>query len=153
MEDNPPVNLQDPGGGYLSFRASITKSSLTGAAQFLANTVLVFATIPIFVRILGAEAYGVFSLVAIIGNVNTFANVGLSPSLVRFLASQGKSQESDHDIVVTFLLLFMILTPLALAGMLLQNEILTRVFNVPNVHFDTGRPAEDLSDKHVSDDL
>jgi len=131
MEHDIEVKAHQDQNQQPSLRTSIKKSSLTGVAQFVINTVLVFSAIPIFVRKLGAEQYGVFSLVALVGNVNTFANLGLSPALVRFLASQGKSRESDYDIIVTFAMLLVIVLPLALIGFLLQREILIVVFNIP----------------------
>lgn len=112
-------------------KGAMGKSSITGVAQFIISTLLVFLTIPIFVRVLGTEAYGVFSLVALVGNVNTFANFGLNSSLVRFLAEQGKTVESDHDIIITFFLLIVILCPLTLGGIIFQSIILVDVLNVP----------------------
>jgi O-antigen/teichoic acid export membrane protein len=117
---------------YVSVKATLAKSSLTGIAQFFINTILVFFTIPTFVRILGTEAYGVFSLVALLGSFNTFANLGLNSSLVRFLAQQGKSQESDLDIIVTFIVLLSILLPLTAIGFAFQDQILVHVFGIPN---------------------
>lgn len=120
-------------------RTNLAKSSLTGVAQFLVNTALVFFTIPTFVRILGTDAYGVFSLVAIVGSVNTFANLGLNSSLVFFLAKQGKTQESDHDIIVTFIVLLSILLPLTAIGLLYQDQILTNIFSIPNQLMNDGK--------------
>ncbi|MBA4311484.1 MAG: hypothetical protein C0417_02530 [Chlorobiaceae bacterium] len=112
-------------------KGSLGKSSLTGIAQFIISTLLVFIAIPIFVRILGTEAYGIFSLVAIVGSVNTFANFGLNSSLVRFLAEQGKTKESDHDIIITFIISIVILCPLTLGGILFHNSILVHILSVP----------------------
>ena len=107
------------------------KSSLTGVAQFVVSSVLIFITIPIFIRSLGTEAYGLFSLVGVIGSVNTFANLGLNLSLVRFLAQQGKTAESDLDIVVTLTILMTVLVPLVACAFTLEETILVRILNVP----------------------
>ena len=112
-------------------KAAVVKSSLSGVAQFVISTGLVFVTIPTFVRLLGTEAYGVFSLVALVGSVNIFANLGLNSSLIRFLAQQGKTKESDYDIVVNLLILLAILCPLTVCGIIFREGILLHVLNVP----------------------
>ena len=121
---------QESTAGFRDMKTSMTRSSLTGMVQSVINAALVFVTIPSFIRILGAESYGVFSLVAIIGNVNTFANFGLNSSLVRFLAKQGKSDESDYDIIVTFIILLAILVPLTVGALVFQQDILVRILGV-----------------------
>ena len=113
-------------------RADVAKSSLSGVAQFVISTLLVLITIPVFVRLLGAEAYGVFSLVALVGTVNIFANLGLNSSLIRFLAQQGKSRESDYDIVVNLLILLTVLSPLTMCGIVFRTFILVHVLSVPS---------------------
>jgi O-antigen/teichoic acid export membrane protein len=112
-------------------RKEITKSSLSGIGQFVINTALVLFSIPLFIKTLGSEAYGVFSLVAVVGSVNALANLGLNSSLVRYLAEQGKNAESNYDIVVTFTILFVILLPLTACALLFRQEILTTILNVP----------------------
>ena len=112
-------------------KAAVVKSSLSGVAQFVLSTGLVLITIPTFVRLLGPEAYGIFSLVALVGSVNIFANLGLNSSLIRFLAQQGKTKESDYDIVVNLLILLAILCPLTVCGIIFREGILLHVLNVP----------------------
>lgn len=112
-------------------KVQLAKSSLTGVTQFVVSTLLILVTIPMFIRNLGTEAYGLFSLVAVIGSVNTFANLGLNSSLVRFLAEQGKTTESDLDIVVTLLILLTILLPVAACAMIFEKVILINILNVP----------------------
>lgn len=112
-------------------KKEIIKSSLTGVVQFIVSTLLVLITIPLFVRICGMELYGVFSLISIVGSVNTFANLGLSTSLVRFLAKQGKTKESTHDIIANLIILFSIIIPICFCGFFFKEWILVNVFNVP----------------------
>jgi O-antigen/teichoic acid export membrane protein len=116
-------------------KADLAKSSLTGVAQFVLSTALVFAAIPIFMSRLGEEAYGVFSLVGVVGNVNVFANLGLNAALIRFLASQGKCQESDHDILVNLVLVIVAAALLGGIGMIFRQELLHAV-GVPERLFD-----------------
>jgi O-antigen/teichoic acid export membrane protein len=84
-----------------------------------------------FVRYLGAESYGVFSLVSVVGSVNTFANLGLNSSLVRFLSRQGKTSESDHDILVSLIILMAVLSPLTVCGIVYRQSILVDILVVP----------------------
>jgi O-antigen/teichoic acid export membrane protein len=112
-------------------KVELVKSSISGVVQFIVSTLLVFITIPIFIKVLGVESYGVYSLVALVGSVNTFANLGLSVSLVRFLSEQGKTRESDHDIVMTLIILAIIITPLVVCGVYFRKFILLQVLNVP----------------------
>jgi O-antigen/teichoic acid export membrane protein len=110
---------------------NLLKNSLSGSAQFLVSTLLILSVVPFFIRTLGVEAYGLFSLVALVGSVNTFANLGLNAALVRFLAEQGKTTESDHDIVVNFALVFIVAGVMVGVGLLFQDEILTGILGVP----------------------
>ena len=60
---------------------------------------------------LGSESYGVFALVMIAGNLNTFTNLGLTSALVKYLAEQGQTNESRTDIVVNLILIICIILP------------------------------------------
>jgi O-antigen/teichoic acid export membrane protein len=112
-------------------RANLAKGSLSGVLQVVLTTGLVLVTVPLFVRVLGQEAFGLFSLIGLVGNVNAFANLGLNAALVRFLAEQGKSRESDHDITVTFGLLLSVVIPLTVCGFVFERTVLLDVMNVP----------------------
>jgi O-antigen/teichoic acid export membrane protein len=103
--------------------------------QAVVSTVLVLVTIPLFRNTLGSEAYGVFSLLALVGSVNTFANLGLNASLVRFLAEQGKTKESDHDIVVTLVILAAIVAPVTVLALIFRTWILAGLLGVPPALF------------------
>ncbi|GAB4024745.1 lipopolysaccharide biosynthesis protein [Spirosoma koreense] len=100
------------------------KNSLSGVAQLALTAVLTFFSIPVFIRMLGAEAYGAFSIVTLAGNLNIFANLGLNTALLKCLSVQGKSKESDYDIVVTIGLLLLIMVPLSLLAVTFQANIL-----------------------------
>lgn len=84
----------------------IIKNSATGVIQFVAVALLTFICMPIFMKNLGIEAYGIFSVLTIIGNLNIFSTFGLSNVLLIYLSSQGKCEESQKDIMVISLLMF-----------------------------------------------
>ncbi len=112
-------------------RTAFSKSSLTGILQFTITSILIFLVIPTFIKVYGAEIYGVFSIVSLVMSFNIFTNMGLNTSLVRFLAEQGKSPESDADIIVTFLILCVITFPLTICGFIFKDSILLSLFNIP----------------------
>jgi len=112
-------------------KAELVKSSVSGIIQFFVGLLLVLIAIPVFVKMLGAEAYGLFSLITLVGSLNVFVNLGLNAALVRFLAEQGKSTESDMDIVVTLSILLSILVPMVLLATLFRRMILVSLLNVP----------------------
>lgn len=100
------------------------KNSLSGVGQLVLTAGLTFFSIPVFIRSLGPEAYGAFSIVTLAGNLNIFANLGLNTALLKFLSVQGKSKESDYDIAVTLGLLLVIMLPLSLLAISQQANIL-----------------------------
>ena len=112
-------------------RKLLVKNSLSGVAQSLVNIALVFTVIPVFIKILGTEEYGVFSLIITVGNLNIFTNLGLTSALIKFLAEQGKVQESNYDIVITFLLTTSLLLPFSLTAIYFNKFILLSILNVP----------------------
>jgi O-antigen/teichoic acid export membrane protein len=117
-------------------RREILKGSLTGVAHAVLTALLVVIAVPLFIRTLGTEAYGLFSLLGVVGNLNTVANLGLNASLVRFLAEHGKTRESDHVVALTLLILLIILTPLLVFGLVFEREILRVILSIPESHID-----------------
>ncbi len=95
------------------------------------SMVLMFYAIPLFIHIKGGEVYGVFSLLMISGNLNVLANLGLTSSLVKFLASQGKQLESNYDIVVSIVIIAIISLCIAFIGIIFRSYILSNILNIP----------------------
>lgn len=112
-------------------RKLLVKNSFSGVVQTLVNLLLLFAVIPIFIKMLGIEIYGVFSLIIVVGNLNVFTNLGLTSSLIKFLGKQGKNQESNYDIVIAFILIISILFPIILAAVYFNKFIILSILNVP----------------------
>ena len=67
----------------------LINNSISGLFQLIITAILTFLCIPIFIKGLGTDQYGVFALVSVIGNLNLFTNLGLNSSLTKFLAEQG----------------------------------------------------------------
>lgn len=120
-------------------RKILVKNSLSGLLQSVINMALVFTVIPVFIRTLGIEYYGVFSLIIVIGNLNLFTNLGLTSSLIKFLAEQGKIQESNYDIVVTFFITLIVLLPITLAAAYFNKFILLNMLRIPPLFFKGAR--------------
>jgi len=112
-------------------RKLLVKNSFSGVVQTLVNLLLLFTVIPVFIKTLGTEMYGVFSLIIIVGNLNVFTNLGLNGSLIKFLAEQGKNQESNYDIITVFTLIISVLIPIILAALYFNKFILLSILNVP----------------------
>ena len=109
----------------------LVKNSVFGLGQAVINLVLVFFIIPVFIKMLGSESYGVFALVMVIGNLNIFTNLGLSNALVKFVAEQGKSKESNLDILVNLFLLTTVIVPFTIVIIYFNKFILLDLLKIP----------------------
>ncbi|MFD1139496.1 oligosaccharide flippase family protein [Larkinella insperata] len=104
--------------------ASLYKNSVSGVLQFIFTSVLTFVSIPLFIQKLGIEAYGAFSLITLLGNLNILANLGLNVSLIKFISEQGKTQESNYDIIVSCLIIVSVIIPISTGVLIGQTFIL-----------------------------
>jgi len=109
----------------------LVKNSIFGLIQTIINVLLLFWSVPLFIKMLGSESYGVFALVMVIGNLNTFTNLGLTNALVKFIAEQGKSEDSNIDIVVNLILVLGLTLLPTLIALVLNKFILINILNIP----------------------
>jgi len=109
----------------------IAKNSLIGMIEKIIIAIVTFTAIPIFIRILGSEAYGIFAIISVIGALDRFTNLGLNAALIRYISGQGRTQESHYDIVVALSLLLTILIPLTIALFLFHEFIILTIMKVP----------------------
>lgn len=116
-------------------RKLLFKNSISGVIQSILNILIVLGVIPFLLDNLGATIYGVFALLTVIGNLNVLTNLGLSQSLIKFIAQQGKSQESDYDIIICYLLSFVILLPLTIICIIFNKFILLKILFIPEQLF------------------
>ena len=121
-------------------RRVILRNSASGMGQQLVRIVLLFVAVPLFIKDLGPERYGIFSLLSVLGNLNGFVGLGLNTALTKYVAEQGKSRESDHDFIVTVLLQVALLLPASLVVIFFGRYVVTGVLGVPahyyaEVHF------------------
>lgn len=112
-------------------KKNLLKGSITGVIQVVINSFLIVLTIPVAIRQLGVEVYGVFILLSIVGYFGVVANLGLNASLIKHLAEQGKTRESDNDILVAFILMLSLLGLLVLIAFLLSRFLLQSVLQIP----------------------
>lgn len=112
-------------------KRGLVKNSAFGILQTFANALLVFITLPVFIRTLGNESYGVFALVTLVGNLNVLTNLGLSVALVKFIAEQGHQKKSDIDILVSLVLTSLGSGTVALIAILFENFVLIKIMRVP----------------------
>jgi O-antigen/teichoic acid export membrane protein len=120
-------------------RKTLYKNSLSGIIQLLISSLLTFIAIPIFIRYLGIELYGLFSVISIIGNLNIFINLGLNTTLIKYVSEQGKNNESNLDIIITLILTSIGLVPATIITMFFNRFILLNILNVPLDYFDIAK--------------
>jgi len=109
----------------------LIKNSLSGIIQIVVNMILVFITLPVFIKMLGIDLYGIFSLVLVIGSLNTFTNLGLNNALLKYIAEQGRSVESNIDIVVAILIIILFVTPFTVIAIVFKNFVLLNILSIP----------------------
>ncbi len=97
----------------------------------LIGTILVLISVPVFIQHLGSEKYGIFSLVLITSNFTVFLGLGVNSSLLKFLSEQGKSRESDIDIIIATGLLVFSYIPYAIICFF-NNEAILKLLGVPH---------------------
>lgn len=105
-------------------------NSLSGVIQTMIGIVLVFFTIPVFLNRLGAELFGVYSILLIIGNLNSLANFGLTSALLKFISEQGKSTESDYDIIVNFVILSSLISITSVLAFIFREFIMINILGI-----------------------
>lgn len=109
----------------------LIKNSFIGIIQFVLTAILTLISVPIFIHKLGMELYGIFAIVSIIGNLNLLANFGLNGALLVYVAKQGKCKESDHDIVVTQIIMIVLAVIFAVMAVVFSDFIVQKVFSIP----------------------
>lgn len=115
----------------------LLKNSISGALQQLLVMLLLFFTIPLFIKLLGPEKYGIFSLLMVIGNLNSFVTLGLNSSLVKYLAEQGKCNESDLDLILVVLFQILLIFPIIALLILFKQYVIISILHVPVVYYES----------------
>jgi O-antigen/teichoic acid export membrane protein len=107
------------------------KNSLSGLFQKIIVSIINLFAITIFIRIKGAEIYGVYALIGVLGDLGRLSELGFNKTLVKFLSEQGRTKESSQDIIVASIVMLCILIPVTVFLVFACNFILLNVFNVP----------------------
>ena len=113
-------------------KSKLFLNSTSGVAQVVVNIALLMITIPIFINKLGVVTYGIYALITAIGSLGVFTNFGFNTSLIKYLAEQGRKEESSYDIIVTFLIIGASTTLIALIAIIFNEFILMKVL-VPSL--------------------
>lgn len=113
----------------------LINNSISGLFQLIITATLTFLCIPIFIKELGTEQYGVFALVSVIGNLNLFTNLGLNSSLTKFLSEQGQSADSNKDIITTLLISTFIIIPISFIAYFFRLYLLTGLLDIPSEYY------------------
>lgn len=112
---------------------------MIGIVQFALTATLQLFSVPIFINKLGMELYGIFSIVSVIGNLNLLINFGLNGALIVHLAQQGKCKESDHDIIVTQVIMLALITLFTTITILFSDFIIMNIFSIPNQYLNESK--------------
>src|ERR1051325_314180 len=113
----------------------LIKNSISGLIQIGLNSLLLIITIPLLIKHLGTEYFGVYATINIISNLNNFINIGISASVLKYLAEQGKIQESNFDIIISIILVSLITVPIVLLLLLYNKFILFTVLNINQINY------------------
>lgn len=117
----------------------LIKNSIVGIIQLILTAILTLISVPIFIHKLGMELYGIFAIVSVIGNLNLLANFGLNGALLVYIAKQGKCRESDHDIVVTQIIMVVLTSVFAILAVVFSDFIVQDVFSIPVQHLNEAK--------------
>ena len=109
----------------------LIKNSLVGIIQFVLTAILTLISVPVFIHQLGMELYGIFAIISVIGNLNLLANFGLNGALLVYIAKQGKCRESDHDIIVTQIIMIILTLVFAMLAIIFCDFIIQKMFSIP----------------------
>lgn len=112
-------------------------NSTSGFIQVLISTLLTVISIPLFLSLLGKEMYGVYSLVTTVSMVGFLINFGFTTLLIKFIGEQGRSVESDRDIVTSFTLSTLLISIVVLIGLTLEGPILKNILQLPPNYLDS----------------
>lgn len=115
------------------------KNSLSGVIQKILIAILTFVTIPVFIRLLGPELFGIFAIISTIGDLTRLTNVGFHIALIKFLSFQGRTKESSQDVMVAFITMLGIMTLLMVILLVFSNFIILDIFNVSFEHFSSAK--------------
>ncbi|MDR1370752.1 MAG: oligosaccharide flippase family protein [Dysgonamonadaceae bacterium] len=106
-------------------------NSITGVVQLVLTVALIFVCTPLFISVLGLEAFGAFGTVSVIGSLSSYANLSLDSTLIKYISEQGKTRESDYDIITSLILLLLILVPLTIFVFVFKDFFLLTILKMP----------------------
>jgi O-antigen/teichoic acid export membrane protein len=113
-------------------RSSI--NMLSSAAGYIVPMLVSFITLPLVLRMLGEEAYGVQSLAGVIGGYLGFMEMGLAWPITKLLAEDRARQDSDAQncLLSSTLQLYVTIGLIGMVAiMLLANWLVRSVFQIP----------------------
>lgn len=112
-------------------KRQLIKNSGYGLVQYILTSIIMLVSVPVFIHKLGLELYGIFSIISVIGSLNLLANLGLNSALMVYISRQGKCRESDHDIMVTQILMVAFVTLIIVLTIMFKEKIVHNLFSIP----------------------
>lgn len=112
-------------------KKSYSLNAIISLLQYGALTVFMLLSIALFIQKRTEEVYGIFALLSIIGNLSLYANLGLTQSLIRYLALQGKGKTSQTDIGVNLTVMISFAVIFAVATLLPAKYVVFELMDIP----------------------
>jgi O-antigen/teichoic acid export membrane protein len=112
-------------------KKQLIKNSWIGFLQYILTAAITLISVPVFIHKLGLELYGIFALVSVIGNLSLITNLGLNSALLVYISKQGKCKESDHDIIVTQIIMAGLMAIFVFLTIIFKEKIVRNLFSIP----------------------
>lgn len=100
------------------------KNSAFGVLQTLFSIGLVFFSIPLLIKMHGISRYGVYSVIAMFGNLTSLLNLGLNTALLKFLSATDSRERKNEQVNTCMIILLAITVLLTVVIVLLKGVIL-----------------------------
>ncbi len=107
-------------------------NSTIGVMQVVIGALLYLITIPIFLKYLNSELYGIYALISTLGSVSFFINFGFNLSIIKFVGEQGPGTESDKDILLAFFIALFLVCCVACFAIAFSQQILNQFLFIPD---------------------
>ena len=110
-------------------KKQIFKNSLSGFIFTIVNALIVFLTIPVFINKLGAEVFGIWTVLNVGFAFIQLLTNGFNLSLTKWISQQSQNFESYLDIKFNLVIIVLISLMILIIGFLFNYYILAHLFD------------------------
>ena len=123
----------------LNDKKLLLRNSLSGIVQLAITAVLTLISVPVLISNLGLNLYGVFAVLSVVSNLSTLADLGMDRALIVYLSKQGRSQESNYDIMIAAGIKLLLLCIIIGIGILFEHFFLIKLLAIPQEYYRESR--------------